>query len=85
MSAATAELAPASSTAARSAVRNLIFEALCDVLDLVESYAISGREAAYRGDEITIGVHIRQIRACTIELIKLRNDLGAQSEKVGDA
>jgi hypothetical protein len=78
MSAATAELAPAPSAAAKSACRNLIFDAIYETLDLTNSYVLSAQEAAYRGDELTIGVHIRQLRACVVELIKYRNDLAAE-------
>lgn len=66
------------SAAAKSVGRNLIFDAMQEVLDLANSYILSAQEAAYRGDELTIGVHTRQIRACVVELIKLRNDLIAQ-------
>lgn len=66
------------SAAAIAACRNLILEGMREVFDLASSYARSGEEASYRGDEATLKVHITQLRACVVELIKLRNDLIAQ-------
>ena len=78
-----AELAPAPSTAAVSVCRNLIFEGMREIFDLAGSYAFSGSEAAYRGDETTLVVHIQQLQACVIEVIRLRDDLAAR--KAGKA
>jgi hypothetical protein len=75
--------APAPSPAALSACRDLIFEALVDVCDRAASYARSASEAAWRGDESTVNVHARQLRACVVEAIKLRNELASQSGNNG--
>jgi hypothetical protein len=75
--------APASSSAALSACRDLIFEALVDVCDRAASYARSASEAAWRGDEHTVSVHARQLRDCVVEAIKLRNELAAQNGNRG--
>ena len=40
-------------------------------------------EAAWRGDQLTVEIHLRQLRACAIEAIKLRNDLAASSAEAG--
>jgi hypothetical protein len=71
----------APSAAALSTCRKLLFDAMREIFDLTASYAVSGAEAAFRGDELTIGVHIKQIRSCLIEVIRLRNDLAAQGGK----
>jgi hypothetical protein len=49
------------SPAAISVARDLAFEALVEHCSLAESYARSASEAAWRGDLITLGVHIRQL------------------------
>jgi hypothetical protein len=51
---------PAPSPAALSACRDLIFEALAEVCDRAASYARSVSEAAWRGDEHTVNVHVRR-------------------------
>jgi hypothetical protein len=75
--------APAPSPAVLSACRDLIFEALVDVCDRASSYAHSVSEAAWRGDEHTVNVHVRQLRDCIVEANKLRNELAAQSGNKG--
>ena len=42
------------------------FDAIMDMMVLVESYAVSAREAAYRRDKKTADVHLTQLRLCII-------------------
>ncbi len=73
------------STAAISAGRDVIFEGLREFLDLGSSYARSAAEAAYRGDEATIDVHLRQLRACVVEALALRKTLNVGPSAEGSA
>jgi hypothetical protein len=61
-------LAP--SQAAISASSDLVFEAIIENADLAASYAISVREAAWRGDTSLLGMHLAQLRLATIAAIK---------------
>jgi hypothetical protein len=70
---------------ARSVARDLVFEALQEVSDLAISYSASIFEAAHRGDEVTLGVHIGQLRACFVELTQLRDALKGQPVAEGRA
>lgn len=63
----------APSTEAVSAARDLAFEALMDEAEMVASYARSIGEAAFRGDELTVGVHLRQTRLRLIEMLRIFN------------
>jgi hypothetical protein len=75
--------APAPSAAALSAGRDIVFEGLREFFELAASLSRSGEEAAFRGDETTIGVHIRQLRAVVVEIIQLRNELVDQNSNRG--
>jgi hypothetical protein len=57
-----------------SVLRNQAFEDIGRVAVLVESYARSIGEAAYRGDQTTVEVHLRQLRSCCIAMIKTYKD-----------
>jgi hypothetical protein len=46
--------------------RNLAFDAISEVLDQAQSFALSAREAAYRGSQTTLEIHLRQLRDCTV-------------------
>jgi hypothetical protein len=51
-------------------------EQFIELADLVGSYWVSAREAAYRADDLTLKIHCRQIVATTrlaLELVKLLN------------
>jgi len=84
MNAATSP-ASAPSPAAAAACRDLIWQSLLDTLDLLASYTMSARESAWRGDQITFGVHALQIRACTTEMICLKNEIDAPGAERGAA
>jgi hypothetical protein len=53
------------------ALRNEVFQEIEREADLVASYARSAGEAAYRGDQVTLGVHLKQLRLCLLLMIKL--------------
>ena len=57
-----------------SVLRDLAFEAIEHQAELAVSYARSTGEAAYRGDEATMVVHMKQLRLCCIEMIKTYKD-----------
>ena len=52
-------------------IRNQVYDELERQADVAASYARSIGEAAFRGDQLTAGVHLRQLRACVLEMIKL--------------
>jgi hypothetical protein len=53
-----------------SALRDQAFEELERVSYLAASYARSLGEAAFRGDEATVLVHLKQLRLCVLSMIK---------------
>jgi hypothetical protein len=58
----------------RSVLRDGAFEALVEVAGKAESFSRSLGEAAYRGDRLTVEVHIRQLRACVVAMIQTYKD-----------
>jgi hypothetical protein len=54
----------------RSALRDQGFERLIDSSDKAASYCRSIGEAAYRGDELLVGVHLQQLRGLVIAMLK---------------
>src|SRR5271169_610412 len=54
---------------AMAAARDLAFESLIEVGSLAESYSRSLTEAAWRGDQPTVEIHLRQLRACVLACI----------------
>ena len=54
----------------RSVLRNQGFEELIEHADKAASYCRSIGEAAYRGDQLTVEVHIKQLRAVCLAMIK---------------
>jgi hypothetical protein len=71
---------PVPSTAALSACRDLVFEAIQEPLNLASSYALSAREAAFRGSADTLEIHLRQLRTCVVAAIQIYKELdGATS------
>jgi hypothetical protein len=70
------QIAP-QSAAAVSAANDLAFEAIIESAELAASYAISVREAAYRGDKTLLGMHLAQLRLTTISAIQTYKMLGA--------
>ena len=68
----------------RSLLRNQGFEELMDNADKAASYCRSIGEAAYRGDQLTIEVHLRQLRLCCLAMIKtFKEDIGGQGVAEG--
>jgi hypothetical protein len=76
---------PHSSAGAVSAGRDLVFEGLVEAGSLAESYSRSLTEAAWRGDQSTVEVHLRQLRACVVAAIDVFRRLDAVAEKGGCA
>ncbi len=79
---------PLNSPAARcaSAVSDLQFDLIVETVDLATSYARSASEAAWRGDRLTLGVHLRQLRLCVIAAIQTFKELGGEAgAKAGDS
>jgi hypothetical protein len=58
----------------------LRLDAIVETAELAGSYARSAAEAAWRGDRLTLGVHLRQLRLATIAGLRTYNELGAQGE-----
>jgi len=56
------------------ALRDQVFEEIERVADLAASYARSAGEAAFRGDETTMLVHLKQLRLCCLSMIKTYKD-----------
>ena len=59
-----------------SVLRDQSFNEIERVANLIASYARSAGEAAYRGEETTMGVHIKQVRLCCLSLIKTYKEMG---------
>jgi hypothetical protein len=57
-----------------SALRDQVFEEIERQADLAASFARSLGEAAYRGDEMTTAVHLRQLRDCCVTMFKAYKD-----------
>ena len=70
---------PAASTAVVGVVDDMRLDMIVEVCDLASSYARSAAEAAWRGDRLTLGVHLQQLRLSTIEAIRLFKLLGSQA------
>lgn len=64
---------------------NFRFAAIEEFANLAESYARSAAEAAWRGDRLTLGVHLAQLRMTTIEAIKSFKELSADAPAEGRA
>jgi hypothetical protein len=64
---------------AASAVSDLQFDLIVETIDLAASYARSASEAAWRGDRLTVGVHLRQLRLCVITAIQTFKELGGET------
>ena len=87
---ADAETGPRGDLASRSvsptaiaAARDLIFEGLLEAGSLAESYSRSLTEAAWRGDQLTVEVHLRQLRACVVTSIGIFKQLVGVEAKGG--
>ena len=68
---------------AASAVSDPRFDLVAEAPGLTASYARSAAEAAWRGDELTIGVHLRQTRLCVITAIQTFKELGEDIGRKG--
>jgi hypothetical protein len=66
-----------------AAARDLAFEGLVEAGSLAESYSRSLAEAAWRGDQATVEVHLRQLRDCVVAGIGIFKELGGVEAKGG--
>jgi hypothetical protein len=67
-----------------SAVNDLQLDLIGETIELAASYAFSASEAAWRGDKVTLGVHLRQLRLCVITAIQTFKELSdGPREKAG--
>jgi hypothetical protein len=57
-----------------SALRDQAFLEIEHQANMAGSYARSIAEAAYRGDELTMTVHLKQLRLCCLAMIKAHKD-----------
>ena len=64
-------MADATSADLTTDLRNRAFEEIEIVANKASSYSRSIGEAAYRGDDLTVLVHLKQLRSCTITMIKI--------------
>jgi hypothetical protein len=76
---------PAPSKEAVLVARNLCLEAVVEMADLAASYWRSAAEAAYRGDQLTLEVHCRQIAAVTRHAFAAVKTLGVPPGEIGGA
>lgn len=58
------------SDAARIACDDMAYEAAYEALDAAVSYAISAREAAYRGNRRLLDGHLSELRLCVLTAIE---------------
>ena len=58
---------------------DLRLEAIFEAMELAGSYARSAAEAAWRGERLTLGVHLRQLRLATIAALQTFNELAADA------
>ena len=66
-----------------AAARDVVFEGLVEAGSLAESYSRSLTEAAWRGDQSTVEVHLRQLRACVVTSIGIFKQLDGVEAKGG--
>jgi hypothetical protein len=71
------------SPAAVSISDDLRFQAIVETLALAESHVRSGAEAAWRGDQLTLGTHLQQVRLSAITAIQIFKRLGQQCAAEG--
>jgi hypothetical protein len=71
----------APSPRAVGAGRDLAFESLIETGELAVSYSRSLVEAAWRGDQLTVEAHLRQLRACVVTSIGIfKNHLSVEGK-----
>jgi len=63
-------MADAASADLTAGLRNQAFEEIDRVAHLASSYSRSIGEAAYRGDDVEMLVHMKQLRSCLLSMIK---------------
>jgi hypothetical protein len=66
--------APPSDAAVRAA-NDLCFEAIVEFADRAASYARSASEAAFRGDQHTVRIHLGQLRLTVIAALQTAKEI----------
>ncbi len=72
---------PPISPIALAAGREIMFGVVMDPCDLAASYGRSAAEAAWRGDEATLGERLREMRKAVIAALMAFNELVAEGEQ----
>ena len=67
----------------REARRWLLLERLQELAQLLASYGISLCEAAYRGSDVTITVHVKQMRLAMLDALGVAKELRSIAEEAG--
>ena len=62
---------------------DLRLDALLELCELLSSYARCAAEAAWRGDKVTLGVHLRQARLVLIEALQTFRELRPEHTETG--
>ena len=57
-------------------------EAIIQLCDLIGSYSVSAREAAWRGDRRELGFHLKAVRLTLIEALKTYRELEEAEDEV---
>jgi hypothetical protein len=65
---------------AKTVCNDLAFNAIVDACDLAASYAMSAREAAWRGDRRLLAGHLAQLRLCVLTALDAHKRLGPVPE-----
>ena len=65
--------------------RESLFSTITDLCDWAASHGRSAAEAAYRGEQETLGVHLRDMRNATIAALKVFNAIVAAGERARTA
>jgi hypothetical protein len=68
---------PLAIDATRTVVDDMRLDAIAETMGLVGSYAVSGREAAWRDDRLELGRRVVQLRECLTVIIQTFNELKA--------
>jgi hypothetical protein len=68
-----------------AALRDQTFEEIERVSHLLASYSRSTAEAAWRGDETTMRVHLKQLRLCCISLLNTYKSMEGRDARADGA
>jgi hypothetical protein len=71
--------------AAVSVCDNVRFEVFLQTLAPAESYARSAAEAAWHGDRLTLGTHLRQVRLSASTAVRIFKELSREGQEASSA